>query len=191
MCPGPLRLLQPPKLRANPQHSLGAHWSGVEFISGLSLRECPPGLQSIPLCPRLGLHCPELSRNAGISAFLCTHALLQILLALFYLGTRPRPNPVPGIFSLPGILSFTLGALLFLVLIILVTQRHRWRTKCRGGLQGILGHMESVCRQKMGPGMTRGKLVSVSVLSPFICKIHLLHINLSGLNIQNPVRIGM
>ncbi|XP_032973527.1 antigen WC1.1-like [Rhinolophus ferrumequinum] len=45
--------------------------------------------------------------------------------------TRPRPNSVPGIFSLPGILSFILGALLFLVLIILVTQRHRWRTKCR------------------------------------------------------------
>nr|XP_040137806.1 antigen WC1.1-like [Ictidomys tridecemlineatus] len=37
--------------------------------------------------------------------------------------------PVPGIFSLPGILCMILGALLFLVLIILVTQLLRWRAQ--------------------------------------------------------------
>ncbi|KAM5251219.1 antigen WC1.1-like [Hipposideros larvatus] len=47
-------------------------------------------------------------------------------------GTRRSRNPVPGIFSLPGILCFILGALLFLVLIILVTQWQRWKTKRRG-----------------------------------------------------------
>uniref|UniRef100_A0A8C5ZRD4 SRCR domain-containing protein n=1 Tax=Marmota marmota marmota TaxID=9994 RepID=A0A8C5ZRD4_MARMA len=39
-------------------------------------------------------------------------------------------TPVPGISSLPGILCIILGALLFLVLIILGIQLHRWRTEC-------------------------------------------------------------
>ncbi|XP_032328794.1 antigen WC1.1 [Camelus ferus] len=46
-------------------------------------------------------------------------------------GTRPRSNPIPGIFSLPGILCLILGALLFLVLVILVTQLLRWRAERR------------------------------------------------------------
>ncbi|XP_045703170.1 antigen WC1.1-like, partial [Phyllostomus hastatus] len=46
-------------------------------------------------------------------------------------GTRSVPRPVPGIFSLPGILCLILGALLFLVLIILVIQLHRWRVEHR------------------------------------------------------------
>ncbi|KAM5332364.1 antigen WC1.1-like [Glossophaga mutica] len=46
-------------------------------------------------------------------------------------GTRSGPRPVPGIFSLPGILCLILGALLFLVLIILVIQLHRWRVEHR------------------------------------------------------------
>ncbi|XP_057575717.1 antigen WC1.1-like [Hippopotamus amphibius kiboko] len=46
-------------------------------------------------------------------------------------GTRPGSNPVLGIFSLPGILCLILGALLFLVLIILVTQLLRWRAERR------------------------------------------------------------
>ncbi|XP_077024322.1 antigen WC1.1-like [Tamandua tetradactyla] len=50
--------------------------------------------------------------------------------------TNPREPgsdsvPVPGIFSLPGILCLILGALLLLVLIILVTQLHRWRAERR------------------------------------------------------------
>ncbi|XP_072810731.1 antigen WC1.1-like [Vicugna pacos] len=46
-------------------------------------------------------------------------------------GTRPRSNPIPGIFSLPGILCLILGTLLVLVLIILVTQLLRWRAERR------------------------------------------------------------
>ncbi|XP_047643585.1 antigen WC1.1-like isoform X2 [Phacochoerus africanus] len=47
-------------------------------------------------------------------------------------GTRPDLNP--GIFFLPEILCFILGALLFLVLIILVAQLLRWRAKHRGAV---------------------------------------------------------
>ncbi|KAG3292462.1 antigen WC1.1-like [Ictidomys tridecemlineatus] len=43
--------------------------------------------------------------------------------------TSSASAPVPGIFSLPGILCMILGALLFLVLIILVTQLLRWRAQ--------------------------------------------------------------
>ncbi|KAF4008157.1 hypothetical protein G4228_019799, partial [Cervus hanglu yarkandensis] len=46
-------------------------------------------------------------------------------------GTRPASNPLPGIFSLPGVLCLILGALLFLVLVILVTQLLRWRAERR------------------------------------------------------------
>uniref|UniRef100_A0A8D1AEE3 CD163 molecule-like 1 n=1 Tax=Sus scrofa TaxID=9823 RepID=A0A8D1AEE3_PIG len=49
-------------------------------------------------------------------------------------GARPGSNPIPGIFSLPEILCLILGALLFLVLIILVTQLLRWRAERRGFL---------------------------------------------------------
>uniref|UniRef100_A0A667H996 SRCR domain-containing protein n=1 Tax=Lynx canadensis TaxID=61383 RepID=A0A667H996_LYNCA len=52
-------------------------------------------------------------------------------LVLFSLGTRPGPNPVRGIFSLSEMLCFILGALLFLVLMILVTQLYRWRAAIR------------------------------------------------------------
>ncbi|NP_001306833.2 WC1-8 protein precursor [Bos taurus] len=46
-------------------------------------------------------------------------------------GTRTTSNSLPGIFSLPGILCLILGALLFLVLVILVTQLLRWRAERR------------------------------------------------------------
>ncbi|XP_040091861.1 antigen WC1.1-like [Oryx dammah] len=65
-------------------------------------------------------------------------------------GTRTTSDSLPGIFSLPGVLCLILGALLFLVLIILVTQLLRWRAERRGGLQGELGTRESVWRQEMG-----------------------------------------
>uniref|UniRef100_A0A8B9Y0T9 SRCR domain-containing protein n=1 Tax=Bos mutus grunniens TaxID=30521 RepID=A0A8B9Y0T9_BOSMU len=65
-------------------------------------------------------------------------------LALFSLGTRTTSNPLPGAFSLPEVLCFILGALLFLVLIILVTQLFRWRAERRGGLQGELGTREKL-----------------------------------------------
>uniref|UniRef100_UPI004038D6BF antigen WC1.1-like n=1 Tax=Callospermophilus lateralis TaxID=76772 RepID=UPI004038D6BF len=44
-------------------------------------------------------------------------------------STSSASVPVPGIFSLPGILCMVLGALLFLVLIILGTQLFRWRAQ--------------------------------------------------------------
>ncbi|XP_032246644.1 antigen WC1.1-like [Phoca vitulina] len=46
-------------------------------------------------------------------------------------GIRPGPNLVRGIFSLSEMLCLILGALLFLVLVILVTQTYRWRAKRR------------------------------------------------------------
>ena len=69
---------------------------------------------------------------------------------LFSLGTRPASNLLPGIFSLPWVFCLILGALLFLVLIVLVTQVLRWRAERKGGLQGELGTREHVCRQEMG-----------------------------------------
>uniref|UniRef100_A0A452DWJ6 SRCR domain-containing protein n=1 Tax=Capra hircus TaxID=9925 RepID=A0A452DWJ6_CAPHI len=65
-------------------------------------------------------------------------------------GVRCSGDPLPGIFSLPGVLCLILGSLLFLVLVILVTQVFRWRAERRGGLQGELGTRESVWRQEMG-----------------------------------------
>ena len=62
----------------------------------------------------------------------------------------PVSNPLLGIFSLPGVLCLILGALLFLVLIILVTQLLRWRAERRGGMQGELGTREGVWRREMG-----------------------------------------
>ncbi|XP_044771158.1 antigen WC1.1-like [Neomonachus schauinslandi] len=46
-------------------------------------------------------------------------------------GIRPGPNLVRGIFSLSEMLCVILGALLFLVLVILVTQMYSWRAKRR------------------------------------------------------------
>ncbi|ELR50006.1 hypothetical protein M91_18065, partial [Bos mutus] len=46
-------------------------------------------------------------------------------------GTRTTSNSLPGIFSLPGVLCLILGSLLFLVLVILVTQLLRWRAEHR------------------------------------------------------------
>ena len=80
--------------------------------------------------------------------FLCAKDYLQPF-SLYFLGTRTTSNSLPGIFSLPGILCLILGALLFLVLIILVTQLLRWRAERRGGLQGELGTRESVWKQEM------------------------------------------
>ena len=85
---------------------------------------------------------------AGVSLCLCV--TFSNLLPLFSLGTRTTSNPLPGVFSLPEVLCLILGALLFLVLVILVTQLLRWRAERRGGLQGELGTRESVCRQEMG-----------------------------------------
>ena len=81
--------------------------------------------------------------------FLCAQDCLQPFF-LVSLGTRTTSNFPPGVFSLPGILCLILGALLFLVLIILMTQLLRWRAEHKGELQGELGTRESVWRQEMG-----------------------------------------
>ena len=81
--------------------------------------------------------------------FLCAQDYFQPFF-LFSSGTRTTSNSLPGIFSLPGVLCLILGSLLFLVLVILVTQLLRWRAERRGGLQGELGTRESVWRQEMG-----------------------------------------
>ncbi|MXQ98556.1 hypothetical protein E5288_WYG002193 [Bos mutus] len=59
----------------------------------------------------------------------CTGA--RTTLPLSTAGTRTTSNPLPGIFSLPGVLCLILGALLFLVFVILVTQLLRWRAERR------------------------------------------------------------
>lgn len=151
------------------QLSLGPYWSGVQFISGSGLGECPPGSQSILLCLRLGLVQGALET---LKEFPWAHALLQILLTLFSLGTRPGPNLVRGNFSLSEMLCLILGALLFLVLVILVTQMYRWRAKHRGGLQGVQSNIESVWRQEMGPGVFGGGTVFE--------KLHLPHMKSKG-----------
>ena len=84
----------------------------------------------------------------GVS--LCLYVTFSTPTCLVLLGARTTSNPLPGIFSLPGVLCLILGSLLFLVLVILVTQLLRWRAERRGGLQGDLGTRESVCRQEMG-----------------------------------------
>uniref|UniRef100_A0A8C0JR39 Antigen WC1.1-like n=1 Tax=Canis lupus dingo TaxID=286419 RepID=A0A8C0JR39_CANLU len=61
------------------------------------------------------------------------------------------PSLVHDIFSLSEMFCFILGALLFLVLVILVTQMCRWRAKQRGRLQRVQGNMESVWRQEIWP----------------------------------------
>ncbi|XP_039730180.1 antigen WC1.1-like [Pteropus medius] len=67
-----------------------------------------------------------------------SHGSIRTTLPSTAAGTRPDPNPVPGILSLPGILCLSLGALLFLVLIILVTQQYRRRVEHTDGLQGMM-----------------------------------------------------
>ena len=97
---------------------------------------------------KLGRHCSELLEILAQSVSLLRTS--SNLLPLFSLGTRTTSNPLPGVFSLPGILCLILGALLFLVLVILVTQLLRWRAERRGGLQGELGTREGVWRLEMG-----------------------------------------
>ena len=78
----------------------------------------------------------------GVS--LCLYVTFSTPTCLVLLGTRTTSKPLPGIFSLPGVLCLILGSLLFLVLVILVTQLLRWRAERRGGLQGELGTRDGV-----------------------------------------------
>ena len=103
----------------------------------------------MPLCLRLGGYCLEPLEMLAQGVSLC-QGPSPTPVALFSLGSRPVSSPLPGIFSLPGVLCLILGSLLFLVLIILVTQVFRWRAECRGGLQGEPVTRESVWRQEMG-----------------------------------------
>nr|XP_025138505.1 antigen WC1.1-like [Bubalus bubalis] len=85
---------------------------------------------SVHLCLRLGRHCLEPLEMLAQGVSLC-QGPSPTPVALFSLGSRPVSSPLPGIFSLPGVLCLILGSLLFLVLIILVTQVFRWRAECR------------------------------------------------------------
>ncbi|XDA75052.1 hypothetical protein R6Z07_005335 [Ovis aries] len=74
-------------------------------------------------------------------------------------GTRTTSNSLPGIFSLPGVLCLILGALLFLVLIILATQLLRWRAERRAlssyedALAGaVYEELDYILTQKEGLG---------------------------------------
>ena len=136
------------QLPDNPRLCLGATLAGVELTH---LRMRPGGTRSLSvhLCLRLGCLRLEPLEMLAQGVSLCPGPSSHPV-ALFSLGSRPVSSPLPGFFSLPGVLCLILGALLFLVLIILVTQLLRWRAERRGGLQGKLGTRESVCRQEMG-----------------------------------------
>ena len=131
------------QLTDNPWLCLGAtRWSEV----GLSEEETWRITVRV-LVSETGTPLFRASGNSGTEDF-SAQDLLQPSF-LFSLGTRPPSNPLPGIFSLPWVLCLILGALLFLVLIILVTQLLRWRAERRGGLQGELGTREGVWRPEM------------------------------------------
>nr|XP_042103524.1 antigen WC1.1 isoform X3 [Ovis aries] len=74
-------------------------------------------------------------------------------------GTRTTSNSLPGIFSLPGVLCLILGALLFLVLVILATQLLRWRSERRALssyedalAEAVYEELDYVLTQKEGLG---------------------------------------
>uniref|UniRef100_A0AC11BVK8 Uncharacterized protein n=1 Tax=Ovis aries TaxID=9940 RepID=A0AC11BVK8_SHEEP len=74
-------------------------------------------------------------------------------------GTRTTSNSLPGIFSLPGVLCLILGALLFLVLVILATQLLRWRAERRALssyedalAEAVYEELDYVLTQKEGLG---------------------------------------
>lgn len=69
----------------------------------------------------------EFGCSSGLIILLKPHGPLSS-------GTTAGSAPVLGLFSLPGILCIILGALLFLVLIILGIQLHRWRAEHQGRL---------------------------------------------------------
>ena len=128
----------------NPWLCLG--WSGVDSSQDKTWRT--PVTVSV-LVSEAGTPLSGAPWKCWHREFLSAQDLLQPSF-LFCLGTRPTSNPLSGIFSLPWVFCFILGALLFLVLIILVTQLLRRRAERRGGLQGELGTRESVWRQEMG-----------------------------------------
>ncbi|ELR44700.1 hypothetical protein M91_11320, partial [Bos mutus] len=80
---------------------------------------------------------------------------------LFSLGTRTTSNSLPGIFSLPGILCLILGALLFLVLVILMTQLLRWRAE-RRALSSYEDALAEAVYEELDYLLTRGRMASQS-----------------------------
>ena len=136
------------QLPDNPRLCLGATLAGVE-LTHLRMRLGGARSLSVHLCLRLGGYCLEPLEMLAQGVSLC-QGPSPTPVALFSLGSRPVSSPLPGIFSLPGVLCLILGSLLFLVLIILVTQVFRWRAECRGGLQGEPVTRENVWQQEMG-----------------------------------------
>ncbi|XP_021108289.1 antigen WC1.1-like [Heterocephalus glaber] len=82
---------------------------------------------------------------SGVSCDPLSVQLIQFTEAIFFLfslaermtvpststSTSSVPAPIPGVFSLPGILCIILGTLLFMVLIILGMQLHRGRAQLK------------------------------------------------------------
>ncbi|XP_065761837.1 antigen WC1.1-like [Muntiacus reevesi] len=93
---------------------------------------------SVHLCLRLGRHRLEPLETLAQGVSLCPGPS-PYPVALFSLGSRPVLSPLPGFFSLAGVLCLILGALLFLVLIVLVTQVLRWRAERRDQKTYALG----------------------------------------------------
>ena len=141
-CVGSSEAVLAGQLPDNPWLCLGVTLTRVELTH---LRTRPKGAQSLS---KAGTPSSGAPGNAGSGISLCPGPS-PYPLALFSLGTRTTSNPLPGAFSLPEVLCFILGALLFLVLVILVTQLLRWTAERRDGLQGELGTRESVWKQEM------------------------------------------
>ncbi|XP_071465291.1 antigen WC1.1-like [Marmota flaviventris] len=90
----------------------------------------PPGEVSGSFAVTQGLHGPEDSSDDQDNwVLLSLWSSLKTHDSFSSSGTSSASAPVPGIFSLPGILCMILGALLFLVLIILGTQLLRRRAQ--------------------------------------------------------------
>ncbi|XDB50818.1 hypothetical protein ABFV05_004434 [Capra hircus] len=121
------------------------HYSGAESflwscpVTALGSPDCSHGntasvicsgnqTQVLPQCND-SVSQPAGSEASEESAPYCSG--VRTTLPLNIAGTRPALNPLLGIFSLPGVLCLILGSLLFLVLVILVTQLLRWRAEHR------------------------------------------------------------
>ncbi|XDC74113.1 hypothetical protein R6Z07F_005286 [Ovis aries] len=97
-----------------------------------SLWQCPSGPWKFSSCSpkeEAYISCAGRRPKSCPAAAACTG--VRTTLPPTTAGTRTTSNSLPGIFSLPGVLCLILGALLFLVLIILVTQLLRWRAERR------------------------------------------------------------
>ena len=108
------------------------------------------------LCLRLGHHHPETPEMLVQGVSLCPGPSSHPV-ALLSLGARPASNPLPGIFSLPGVLCLILGSLLFLVLIIVVTlTAAQMESRAQRWAAGGTGDQGEYVQAGDGAGVRRG-----------------------------------